>query len=339
MDRADGLQRITELREQIHHHDYLYYVEARPEVSDAEYDRLMVELRALETDFPELITPDSPTQRIGGTPVDAFRPVEHTVAMLSLDNATTPDQLREFEARLQRALPGAGFRYVCEPKIDGLGVALLYRHGRFVRGATRGDGRVGEEITQNLRAINVGGRKSVPLILRGRLADVPEVEIRGEVFMPRAEFEKLNRSLEEAGESTFANPRNAAAGAVRQKDPAATARRPLDIFLYHVSRAEGLTFATYGETLEALREAGFKTNPRTEPCATIDDVIAYCARLESERDALGYDADGAVVKVDSLEQQRRLGATAHHPRWAIAFKFAARQATTVVQAIEVNVGK
>jgi DNA ligase (NAD+) len=334
MDRGDAAQRITELREQIHRHDYLYYVESRPEVSDAEYDRLMVELRALEGESPELITPDSPTQRIGGTPVDAFKTVEHRVAMLSLDNTTTPEELREFEARMGRALPGARFSYVAEPKIDGLGVALLYERGRLVRGATRGDGRMGEDITQNLRTI-----RSLPVVLRGRLAKSPDLEVRGEVFMPRDDFAKLNRALEESGEATFANPRNFAAGAVRQKDPSVTARRPLDVFLYHVSRAEGLTFATYGETLDALREAGFKTNPRAEPCATMDDVVAYCARLEAERDALGYDADGAVVKVDSLEQQRRLGSTTHHPRWAIAFKFAARQGTTVVQAIEVNVGK
>ena len=334
MDRADALQRITELREQIHHHDYLYYVEARPEVSDAEYDRLMGELRALEAEYPELVTPDSPTQRIGGTAVDAFKPVEHRVAMLSLDNATTPEQLREFEARMGRVLPGARFSYVAEPKIDGLGIALLYERGRLVRGATRGDGRVGEDVTQNLRTI-----RSLPVVLKGRLATSPDLEVRGEVFMPRAEFERLNRALEESGESTFANPRNAAAGAVRQKDPAATARRPLDIFLYHVSHAEGVTFTTYAETLEALREAGFRANPRAERCASMDEVIAYCARLEAERDRLGYDADGAVVKVDALEQQRRLGSTTHHPRWAIAFKFAARQATTVVQAIEVQVGK
>jgi DNA ligase (NAD+) len=341
MQRADAAQRLSELREQIHHHDYLYYVESRPEVTDTEYDALMRELVQLETEFPELVTPDSPTQRVAGTPTDLFRPVEHQVAMLSLDNTTTPDQLREFEARLKRALPAATFTYVCEPKIDGLGVALLYERGRFARGATRGDGRVGEEITPNLRTI-----KTLPVRLHAptsstipKLAALDAVEVRGEVFMPRSDFDTLNRQLEDAGEPTFANPRNAAAGAVRQKDPAATARRPLDLFLYHVSLAESLGFATYSATLDALRVAGLKTNPRAEPCADIDAVIAYCGRLEAERDALGYDADGVVVKVDSLEQQRRLGATAHHPRWAIAFKFAARQATTVVQAIEVNVGK
>jgi DNA ligase (NAD+) len=334
MERADAAQRLSELREQIHHHDYLYYVEARPEITDDAYDRLMRELQDLETQFPELITPDSPTQRVAGTPTDLFKPVEHRVAMLSLDNTTTPDQLRDFEARLQRAWPGAAFRYVCEPKIDGLGVALLYEQGRLVRGATRGDGRVGEEITPNLKTI-----KSLPVRLRGRLAGLDSVEVRGEVFMPRADFEQLNRRLEESGETTFANPRNAAAGAVRQKDPSVTARRPLDAFLYHVSLADTLGFATYSETLEALRGSGLKTNPRAERCEDIDAVIAYCARLEADRDALGYDADGVVVKVDSLEQQRRLGATAHHPRWAIAFKFAARQATTIVRGIEVNVGK
>jgi len=334
MDRGEAAQRIAELREQIHHHDYLYYVETRPEIADAEYDALVRELRDLEAAFPDLVTPDSPTQRVAGQPVEAFRPVEHVQAMLSLDNATTPEHLREFEARLVRALPGARFSYVCEPKVDGLGVALLYRRGRFVRGATRGDGRVGEEITPNLRTI-----RSLPMVLRGRLAAADEVEVRGEVYLPRDDFEKLNRALEESGEPTFANPRNAAAGSLRQKDPAVTAKRPLAMFLYHVSRARELGFTSYGETLDALREAGFRVNPRTERCPAIEQVLAYCARLEADRDALGYDADGAVVKVDGLEHQRHLGSTSHHPRWAIAFKFAARQATTTVLAIDVNVGK
>src|SRR5436190_8606997 len=313
MTRAEAAQRIAELREHIHHHDYLYYVEARPEIADAEYDPLMRELRDLEARFPDLITDDSPTQRVAGTPTAVFKPVEHQVAMLSLDNATAADDLREFEARISRALPGTRFTYVCEPKIDGLGVALLYRRGRLARGATRGDGRVGEDITPNLKTI-----RSIPMVLRGPLAAVDELEVRGEVFMPRAAFAKLNRTLEEAGETTFANPRNAAAGAVRQKDPAVTGRRPLDIFLYHLSRADALAFATHWETLEALRAAGFKTNPKVERCETLDAVIAYCERLE---------------------HQRRLGSTTHHPRWAIAFKFAARQATTVIEAIEVGVGK
>src|SRR5262245_5324049 len=199
MNQPDAAQRIAELREQIHHHDYRYYVEDRPEVSDAEYDALVAELRGLESRFPALVTPDSPTQRVAGQPVETFQPVAHQVPMLSLDNATTVEQLREFEARLGRALPGASFTFVCEPKIDGLGVAVLYQHGRFVRGATRGDGRVGEEISQNLRTV-----RSLPLTLRGRLAGLPELEVRGEVFMPRAAFATLNRTLEEAGQGTFA---------------------------------------------------------------------------------------------------------------------------------------
>ena len=334
MNRGEAQQRLAELREQIHRHDYLYYVEARPEVSDAEYDALMRELAALEAEYPELVTPDSPSQRVAGSPVNLFRPVPHRAAMLSLDNATAPEQLREFAARLGRLLPGASFTYACEPKIDGLSIALLYEGGRFVRGATRGDGRVGEDVTANLRTI-----RSIPVTLRGPLAAAPEVEVRGEIYMPRADFERLNRTLEEAGESAFANPRNAAAGAVRQKDPRVTAQRPLDIFIYHLSQAEALGVASHSEAMQALRAAGFKTNPRTERAQTLDAVIDYCRRLEADRDALGYDADGAVVKVDSLEQQRRLGSTTHHPRWAIAFKFAARQATTTVEAIEVGVGK
>jgi DNA ligase (NAD+) len=334
MERADAAQRLTELREQIHHHDFRYYVENAPEVSDAEYDALVRELRELEARFPDLVTPDSPTQRVAGAAVDAFRPVAHRAAMLSLDNATSAPDLQEFEARLLRAVPGARPRYVCEPKIDGLGIALLYERGRLVRGATRGDGRVGEDVTSNLRTI-----KSVPLGLRGPLAAVEELEVRGEVFMPRTRFAELNRALEDAGEGTFANPRNAAAGAVRQKDPSITRARPLDIFVYHLSHVSGMTFATHGEALDALRAAGFKVNPRTRSVASMAEAVEYCQHLEGERDALDYDADGVVIKVDSLELQRRLGSTSHHPRWASAFKFAARQATTRVEAIEVQIGK
>ena len=330
----DAAEKIEALREAVHRQNYHYYVEDRPEISDTEYDRLLRELRALEEAHPELITPDSPTQGVGGRVGPAFAPVEHLVAMLSLDNATSPDDLREFAARIRRALPQAAFDFVCEPKIDGLGVALLYENGRFTRGATRGDGRVGEDITQNLRTI-----KAIPPVLHGPLKDAKRLEVRGEVYMPREAFARLNARLEEAGEPTFANPRNAAAGAVRQKDPAITATRPLEIFLYHVSVLEPVRFDSHWERLEALRKSGFAVNPRSERCANIEAVIAYCGRLETERDTLDYDADGAVVKVNDLEQQRRLGATAHHPRWAIAFKFAARQATTQVKGITINVGK
>ena len=244
----DAAERIEALREAIHRHNYLYYVENRPEVSDAEYDRLLRELRALEEAHPELVTPDSPTQAVGGHVAQAFAPVEHKGPMLSLDNALSADDLHEFEGRLRRALPNAELEYVCEPKIDGLGVALLYARGRFARGATRGDGRVGEDITQNLRTIKV-----IPASLKGELARTKSLEVRGEVFMPREAFTRLNASLEEAGQATFANPRNAAAGAVRQKDPSVTASRPLDIFLYHVSYREPGEFESHWEALEALK--------------------------------------------------------------------------------------
>ncbi len=332
--QADAAARIDELREAIHRHNYLYYVENRPEISDAEYDRLWQELVALEQAHPELVTSDSPTQSPGGRRAEAFAPVEHLVAMLSLDNATSPEDLREFEARIRRALPHAKLDFVCEPKVDGLGVALLYERGRFTRGATRGDGRIGEDITQNLRTI-----KAIPSTLHGPLKEAKRLEVRGEVYMPREAFAKLNAALEEAGETTFSNPRNAAAGAARQKDPKITATRPLDIVLYHVSVLEPAMFASHWERLEALKKSGFAVNPRSERCRDIDAVIAYCQRLEAERDQLAYEADGAVVKVNDLEQQRRLGATAHHPRWAIAYKFAARQATTRVLGITINVGK
>ena len=331
---ADVITRIEALREEIHRHNYLYYTENRPEITDAEYDRLWRELVALEEAHPELVTPDSPTQAPGGKVAELFAPVEHLVAMLSLDNAMAPEDLTEFEARLKRALPGIVPSYVCEPKIDGLGVALLYERGRFVRGATRGDGRVGEDITQNLRTI-----KSIPARLSGPLEKATRLEVRGEVYMPREQFARLNAGLEEAGQPVFANPRNAAAGAVRQKDPAITAARPLEIFLYHVSVLEPSGFGSQWERLEALKASGFRVNPRSERAAGLEAVQAYCGRIEGERDALGYDADGVVVKVDDLEQQRRLGATAHHPRWAIAYKFAARQATTRVVSITINVGK
>jgi DNA ligase (NAD+) len=333
--RAEAARRIARLRREIRRHDRLYYVLARPEISDAEYDALVRELRGLEGRFPDLVTPDSPTQRPGGAaPVAAFAPVAHRAAMLSIDSVTSADELRQFEARIGRALGGARVAYVCEPKVDGLGVALLYRRGRLVRGATRGDGRVGEDVTANLRTI-----RRIPGRLGGRLARAEELELRGEVFMPRVAFARLNRALEAAGEPTFANPRNAAAGSVRQKDPAVTARRPLDVVLYHVSHVRGVAFGSHWEALEAVRAAGFPVNPRNARCANLGAVLAYCARLERERDWLPYEADGVVVKVDDLEAQRRLGATGHHPRWAVAFKFAPRQATTRVRAIEVQVGK
>ncbi len=332
--KKDPAARAEELRSRLHHHNHSYYILDRPEISDAEYDRLFAELKALEAAHPDLATPDSPTQRVGGAVAEGFASVRHRVAMLSLDNAYSADEIREFEARLMRALPGETFRYVCEPKIDGLGVALLYERGRFVRGATRGDGRQGEEITQNLKTV-----RTIPLRLRGPLADLDVLEVRGEVFMGRDAFEKLNRRLEAEGDEPFANPRNAAAGSVRQKDSAVTAGRPLDIFVYSVSGASPSPFTSHWQAMRALSEAGFKVNPRSRACADIAAVVKAVADLERDRAALGYDADGAVIKVDSLDQQGRLGSTTHHPRWAVAYKFPAQRAMTVVRKIEVGVGR
>ena len=332
--RKNPAARAEELRSLLHHHSYCYYILDRPEISDAEYDRLFNELKDLEAAHPELVTPDSPTQRVGGAVAEGFPSVQHRVPMLSLDNAYTADEICEFEARLQRALPGETFAYVCEPKVDGLGVALLYEKGRLVRGATRGDGRMGEDITQNLKTI-----RTIPLRLRGPLADLEVLEVRGEVYMAHEAFERLNRTLEADGEEPFANPRNAAAGSVRQKDSGITAKRPLDILVYTVSDAAPDAFATHWDAMQALHEAGFKINPRSRRCRDIEAVIAMCAELERDRERLGYDADGVVVKVDSLDRQRRLGSTTHHPRWAVAYKFPAQQATTVIRKIEVSVGR
>lgn len=333
-DRAAATRRVAELRRDIGRHDRLYYQQARPEISDAEYDALRRELAELEARFPELVRPGSPTQRVAGTPAGPFRRVEHRVAMLSLDSVSRVEQVRAFEAQVRRGLPGVDPGWVVEPKVDGLGIALLYRRGRLVRGATRGDGRVGEDVTRNLRTIS-----SIPATLRGPLGKLAELEVRGEVFMPRAAFAKLNRTLVERGVAPFANPRNAAAGSVRQKDAGVTAQRPLDMFAYQVSYAPRLDAKTHREALATLAAAGFRTNPRNRRFRDIRSAIANAESVKAARDHLEYEADGVVIKVDDLAHQGRLGATGHHPRWAIAFKFPARQATTAIRGIDVQVGK
>ena len=333
-DHAAAARRAARLRAAIARHDRLYYQRARPQISDAEYDALVRELRRLETRFPDLVTAGSPTQRVAGAPAGPFPRVEHRVAMLSLDSVTSAEEVGAFEAQVRRALPGVAVGWVAEPKVDGLGVALLYRRGRLVRGATRGDGRVGEDVTANLRTI-----ASVPARLRGPLGALAELEVRGEVFMPRAAFARLNRRLATRGEATFANPRNAAAGSVRQKDPAVTAERPLEMFAYQLSYAPGLDVKTQWGALAALAAGGFHTNPRNRRVRDIEGGLAYGRRLQAARDRLEYEADGVVIKVDALRQQERLGATGHHPRWAIALKFPARQATTVIRGIDVQVGR
>jgi DNA ligase (NAD+) len=333
-DRAAAARRVARLRAEIERHDRLYYQRARPEVSDAEYDALVRELGGLEARFPELVRPGSPTQRVAGAPTGPFRRVEHRVVMLSLDSVSRVEAVRAFEAQVRRGLPGVAPGWVAEPKVDGLGIALLYRRGRLVRGATRGDGRVGEDVTRNLRTI-----ASIPPTLRGPLGKLDELEVRGEVFMPRAAFARLNRALAERGEAPFANPRNAAAGSVRQKDPSVTAQRPLDMFAYHLSYAPRFDVKSQWGALAALAAAGFHVNPRNRRFRGVQGAIAYAGKLQAGRDHLEYEADGVVVKVDGLEQQGRLGATGHHPRWAIALKFPARQATTVIRGIDVQVGK
>jgi len=328
-----GQTRIEELRSQVNEHLYRYHVLDDPTISDAQFDALIAELKRLEEENPELITPDSPTQRVGAPVGELFAPVRHLRPMFSLDNAASREDLETWEQRLERQLGRPPQGYVAELKIDGLAVVLTYRDGVLVTGATRGDGVTGEDITANLRTI-----KSVPLRLLDQ-SPPAVLEVRGEVYMPEAAFAELNRRQAEAGDRLFANPRNAAAGSVRQKDSGITAKRPLDIFVYAVSDARPNPFATHWDAMQALGEAGFKINPRSRRCADIQAVITTCAELERDRANLGYDADGVVIKVDSLDQQRPLGATTHHPRWAVAYKFPAQQATTVVRKIEINVGR
>ena len=330
----EAKKRIEELREIIRYHEYKYYVENNPEITDYEFDMLMKELEELEKQFPELITPDSPTQRVGGQVAEGFPEVEHKVAMLSLDNTYSEDELREFDERVRRLLPGEKVEYVAELKIDGLGVALLYENGVLVRGATRGDGLHGEDVTQNLKTI-----RSIPLKLMGEGSRIPVLEVRGEVYIPKSKLDEVNEERIRNGEPPFKNTRNAAAGSVRLLDPSITARRPLDIFIYALSYIEGKEFETHLEALQTLRKWGFKINPHTELFDSIEGVIDYCRKWTEKREELDYDIDGVVVKVNSLDQQRRLGSTMKSPRWAVAYKFPASQAITKIVDIKVQVGR
>jgi DNA ligase (NAD+) len=327
--------RALELRRQIAGHDYRYYVLADPEVPDAEYDRLMAELRSLEAERPELITPDSPTQRVSGEPAQAFGTVVHEVPMLSLDNAFSEEEVRAFDRRIHDRLGTAGaIRYACEPKLDGLAVTLIYEAGRFVRGATRGDGVRGEDVSANLRSI-----RSVPLALHGR--QIPEVlEVRGEVFMPRKRFAEMNRRAEAAGEKVFVNPRNAAAGSLRQLDARITAKRPLDVYFYGLGVVRGAAeFASHSESLAALRGWGLRTCPESETAEGVDGLLRYYAEIGGKRASLDYQIDGVVYKVDSTALQERLGFVSRAPRWAIAHKFPAEEELTEVKDIEWQVGR
>jgi DNA ligase (NAD+) len=330
---ANAARRAEELRRLIDHHNYLYYVEARPEISDLEFDRLLKELEDLEKDHPELITPDSPTQRVGGQPIDGFRTVTHRVPMLSIDKATSPDELREFDGRVRKALGKERVRYVVELKIDGVAVSLTYTDGLLTLGATRGSGQRGDDITHNLKT--VGG---VPLRLR---TDKPPArfEARGEVYMTRADFARLNEEEAAKGKEAYANPRNLTAGSLKQLDPRICAKRRLRLFAYAIGNADELPVATHQEALALLREYGFPVNPETRAFDSMEEVVAYCESWADRRLDLPYDTDGLVVKVNDFDQQRRLGSTAKAPRWAVAYKFQAEQAITRLRAIEIQVGK
>jgi DNA ligase (NAD+) len=331
--RAQAERRLEALREEIRRHEHLYYVLDRPEISDREFDRLDRELRDLEAAFPDLVTPDSPTQRVGGKPSEEFPSFAHRVPMLSLDNTYSESELREFEERIFRVVGRREIAYVAELKIDGLSMALHYETGRLVRAVTRGDGIRGDDVTPNARAI-----RAIPLRLRGSGAP-PELEVRGEVYLPRGRFEAINREREEAEEEPFANPRNAAAGTMKSLDARVVAGRGLDVFLYSVAHVRGATLRSQWGALEALRGWGLRTNPTSRLCRGLDEALAFIDEWREKRDSLEYETDGVVVKVDDFALQEELGATSKFPRWAIAYKYPAAQAATVVRAIEVQVGR
>ncbi|MGD2116101.1 MAG: NAD-dependent DNA ligase LigA [Acidobacteriota bacterium] len=340
MNPDQAAERLGELRSEIRHHDHLYYVRDAPEISDEAYDELFRELRAIEEEFPDLVTPDSPTQRVAGQPLDEFPTVEHAAPMLSLDSGAEEDQLRRFDERVRKAVADEfPVAYVLEPKLDGASVELVFEDGRLSRGSTRGDGRRGEGVTENLRTV-----PSVPLSLRdGRRAAPPFLAVRGEVVMPIDGFERLNERLLEAGKEPYANPRNSAAGSLRQLDPEITASRPLDLYAYDVLAADwgdAAPPATQSEIADALTDWGFKVNPLVRRGVdSIDEIVAYHAELLGDRDDLGYEIDGVVVKLDHLEARDEMGATSHHPRWAFAFKFPPRKEVTRVLAIVPSVGR
>jgi DNA ligase (NAD+) len=333
-------ERAAELRRRLEHHNHRYYVLDDPEISDPEYDDLLRELIGLEEEHPDLRTPDSPSQRVGAKPLGAFGEVRHPQPMLSLANARDEDELRAWEQRVRNLLTRQGvpereIEYVTEPKIDGLAISLVYEHGVLARGATRGDGEIGEDVTQNLRTIG-----AIPLrITEARDAPPPLVEVRGEIYLPLADFARLNEQQAAAGQRTFANPRNSAAGSLRQLNPQVTRSRPLSIWCYGIGASEGLDHTTHYESIEWLRAHGFKVNQDVERHGDIDSVLAACRRWEERREDLDYEIDGVVIKINDYETQNLLGVVGREPRWAIAFKFAPTTAVTKLVEIGVNVGR
>ena len=329
---TSAAHKIEALREKLRHHEHLYHVLDSPEITDAEFDAMMRELKALETAHPELITSDSPTQRVGGKPREGFVKVPHSSPMLSLDNALGEEELRAFDQRVRGLLKAdEKYAYVAELKMDGVSMAVQYRDGKLAQAVTRGDGTIGEDVTENARTI-----RAIPLLLRGHAENR---EVRGEVVLNRKAFDKLNADQEAQGARLFANPRNAAAGSLRVLDPAITASRRLEYFTYFLFSDGAPVHKTQWEALEALKKLGFKVNPNSRRFEDIDALVAFCKDWEEKRDSLPFEIDGVVIKVDSVEQQNRLGWTAKAPRWAIAYKFPARQEETLLESIEVNVGR
>lgn len=329
MERQDAKKRVEELRAIVEEYGYHYYVLDQPLVSDAEYDQFFHELLKIETEFPDLRTEDSPTVRVGGEPLPHFKKVEHRIPMLSLGNAFSADDLSDFDRRV-RQLVGDSVRYTCELKIDGLAISLQYEEGRFVRGATRGDGTIGEDITENLKTI-----AAIPL----KLKEAVTIEVRGEAYMPKPSFEKLNEAKEKSGDEKFANPRNAAAGSLRQLDPKLASKRNLSMFTYAIGSIEGKEIQSHSEGLDYLQELGFRVNRESKRCETIEEVIHYTEEWVEKRADLPYEIDGIVIKVDQLALQEKLGFTAKSPRWATAFKFPAEEVVTKLEDIELSVGR
>lgn len=330
MSLQEARAKVEALRKELNEHNYRYYVLDSPTISDAEYDRLMQELIALENLFPELVTPDSPSQRVGGSVSSTFTSYHHRKPLLSLSNAFNSNDLQDFNRRVVTSL-GAPVEYVVEAKIDGLSIALIYEDGLLVRGATRGDGENGEDVTANLKTV-----RSIPLRLK---TPVPRLEVRGEVYMPKAAFTRLNSEREAKGETLFANPRNAAAGSIRQLDPKVTAKRTLSAFIYEITYVEGIELTTHWEALQFLKKLGFQVESHSKLCDSVTEVIKFCEEWTATRNSLPFEIDGIVIKVNSLEQQRTLGATAKSPRWAVAYKFPAEQVKTIVKDIVLSVGR
>lgn len=334
ISRMQAKMRIDELSRKLEHHNYLYYIKNSPEISDFDFDTLLNELKEIESLYPDFVEPDSPTQRVGGAVAEGFTSVPHRVPMMSIDNISTEEGAYDFDGRVKRLLEiDENIEYIAEPKFDGVSASLTYENGLLIQGATRGNGQVGEEITANIKTIN-----TIPLRLKGN--KIPElIEIRGEVLYPIKAFKALNKELSEEGEPVFANPRNAASGAIRQLDSGITASRPLDFYAWGVGEVIGFEINFEEEIVEALRVWGFKVEDHIMKCANIDEAISYQKEMEPIRDNLPYEADGIVLKVNRKNYQRELGATAKHPRWSIAYKFKPRQATTQINDITVQVGR